>query len=301
MKTMKKIYFITVIAMLLLLVTPAVVKADSFQLNVTADKQNIQPGQTVTLTLSVSNINAGKSGINTLEGIIDYDTSIFEKITQGDFKSMNNWSITYNASERKVFAAILSEGVTTNQSIATITFKVKEKVKYTNTSITIKNVTSNNGSEFIRESNKKTTFEIGTKPEEPVIENTITNANTITNEITNTTTNEMKNETTNTVNNTNTLNNTATTNQTNSVSNSNSVNDNNTTTNSTNNTQNTNNVGGKNNTAKNTNQEQQDTTIKPGRLPQTGVKGYIIFTCVVTITGIAVAFISYLKYKKISE
>ena len=170
MKKHLKILFTIIILLLILL--PTQVQADSFQFNATANKSNVQPGETVTITLNVSDINAGELGINTLEAYLEYDSTIFEEVTQSDIQSLNNWAITYNEEETeykgKMLAVILQDGVTENQDIGTITLKVKNGVSYTNTTIKLKNIASNNGEELIAETDKAIPLEIGTKPlEEP--------------------------------------------------------------------------------------------------------------------------------------
>ena len=65
-----------------------------------------------------------------------------------------------------MLAVILQDGVTEDQNIGTITLKVKNGVSYTNTTITIKNIASNNGEELITETDKNILLEIGTKPQE---------------------------------------------------------------------------------------------------------------------------------------
>ena len=117
MKKHLKILFTIIILLLILL--PTQVQADSFKFNATANKNNVQPGETVTITLNVSDINAGELGINTVEAYLEYDSTIFEEVTQSDIESLNNWSITYNEEETeykgKMLAVILQDGVTEDQ------------------------------------------------------------------------------------------------------------------------------------------------------------------------------------------
>lgn len=167
MKKSCKILFIVLILMVLLL--PIQVKAASFKFTVTPSKTNVKPAETVELTLAISDIDAGEYGINTVEGILQYDTTIFEEITSTSFQSLNNWSITYNNEDTeykgKMLAVILQDGVKENQSIGKITFKVKPGVEYTKTTIKIKNIATNDGDAIINESDKQVTLEIGTKPQ----------------------------------------------------------------------------------------------------------------------------------------
>lgn len=170
---MKKITKILIIIfMISLMLFPTIVQANSFKLNVTADKTKLNAGDTVTVSLNLSDINVGELGINTIESIIDYDRNIFEEITSSSIQSLNNWSFTYNSEDTeqrgKLVAVIIASGVTEDQEIGKITFKVKNNVEYTNTKITLKDITSNNGQELIKDENKEVSFQIG---EEPIKDN----------------------------------------------------------------------------------------------------------------------------------
>lgn len=163
MKKVVKSLFIT--AILLVFLLPVTVKADSFNLNVKANKTSLKPGDTVEINLNLSNINAGELGINTLEAVLEYDSNVFEEVTQSSFSSLNNWSITYNNEDTeykgKFLAVIVVAGVKENQDIGKITLKVKSGAKDTNTTVKIKNITSNNGKQLIKENDKQVTFKVG--------------------------------------------------------------------------------------------------------------------------------------------
>ncbi len=185
------ILILTIIAILM----PTHVNANSFKLNATANKNTIKEGETVTITLKLSNIDVGTLGINTVEGMISYDTNIFEEITQASFTSLNNWSLTYNGEETeykgKILGVILASGVTEDQEIGKIKLKVKENVSFQETSIFIKNITTNDGEELIKDTDKEIKLKVGTKvKQEDNTNNTNNNNNTTGN------TNTEKNEST---------------------------------------------------------------------------------------------------------
>jgi len=175
MKKKLKILFIILILTIFLL--PVSVQANSFKLNVQANKTTVKPGETVEISLNLSDINAGELGINTVEGVIEYDNTIFEEITSSNIQSLNNWSITYNNEETeykgKFLAVIIQDGVTENQDIGKITFKVKNSAKNTNTSIKIKNILSNDGNTLIEETDKQVSFTIQANASSTVTEDQI--------------------------------------------------------------------------------------------------------------------------------
>lgn len=161
MRRTSKILFITFILLLLLTVT---VKADSFKFNVTANKTSLKPGDTVEINLNLSDIDAGDLGINTLEAVLEYDSDVFEEVTQSSLTSLNNWSLTYNSEDTenkgKFLAVIVTSGVKENQDIGKITLKVKNSAKTTDTTVRLKNVASNNGQTLIQETDKEITFKV---------------------------------------------------------------------------------------------------------------------------------------------
>lgn len=161
MKRTNKILLITFVLLLVLTIT---VKADSFKFNVTANKTSLKPGDTVEINLNISNIDAGDLGINTLEAVLEYDSNVFEEVTQSNLTSLNNWSLTYNSEDTenkgKFLAVIVASGVKENQDIGKITLKVKNSATDTNTTVRFKNVASNNGQTLIEETDKTINFKV---------------------------------------------------------------------------------------------------------------------------------------------
>lgn len=165
MKRVKKM--IISILMIIIFLIPGEVRADSFNLVVTANKTYVKAGEEVELTLKISNIDVKDPGINTVEGYLKYDNSIFEEVDTSSIESLNNWSITYNSEETeekgKFLGVIMANGVKEDQTIGKIKLKVKSGVKYTKTTITINGITSNNGEEEIKEEDKQIVLEVGTR------------------------------------------------------------------------------------------------------------------------------------------
>lgn len=150
----------------------------SFKFNVTANTSTLKPGDEVTITLGLSNINVGENGINTLQGVLSYDDAVFEKVTSSDISSQNNWTITYNDEETDrqgtFLAVILSGGVKETQTIGTIKLKVKENITAKSTQIKFTQITSSEGTTLVNETDKTISLSIQSG-------NTTGNTNTTTN------------------------------------------------------------------------------------------------------------------------
>lgn len=130
---MKNLFKITTIALFITLILMSTVEAASFVFSVKASATSIEAGNEVEIEFSISDIDAGTSGINTVEAILEYDKNIFEEVQSTDFTSLNNWSTTYNSTTGKLLIVTIAEGITTNQSIGKLKLKVKSDVTDTTT------------------------------------------------------------------------------------------------------------------------------------------------------------------------
>lgn len=174
-KTSKVI--LTLIAVLALGITS--VKAASFKFTAAPNATTAKPEDTITISLKLSDIDAGELGINTFSAKLSYDQDVFDSV---QVISKNNWSITYNnesgnESYGTLLAVLLSTGVKENQEIGEIKLRVKEGVKTQKSDITFTNVATNDGNEQINETNKTVTINVKAAEKNT---NTITNTNTTT-------------------------------------------------------------------------------------------------------------------------
>lgn len=100
--------------------------------------EELNMGDTVSVKIEVNEINQVE-GINVIQGKLEYDKDIFEKVENEDFKLSNNWSIAYNdentESEGKFILLNLAEGIKEDQEIGEVELKVKDNIKTTDTII----------------------------------------------------------------------------------------------------------------------------------------------------------------------
>lgn len=183
----KSLMVIGIIALIISTLAVTVNAADegSFNLTVTANKTELKPGDEVTITVGVSDINVGENGINTVEGKIEYNKNIFEEVKSSSIQSLNNWSTTYNDESSslngKFLSVNLSAGIKENTQLFKITFKVKQEVSNTtDAQIDFKNVASNDGTNIVNTSTKSVKLKINvasnnTTTETPNKDNTKTN------------------------------------------------------------------------------------------------------------------------------
>ena len=173
---MKKEKILITILTILIIVMSAIstvqaASTNTFKATLNANKTTIKVGEQVTITIKVSDINMGATGINTLEGTIGYDKNIFEEVKSSNIQSLNNWTTTFNDENStlngKFLAVNLSSGTKETTEIFNITFKVKSEIeKSTKTQITFKDITSNDGTDLVN---------VGTKSVEITVDSGKTN------------------------------------------------------------------------------------------------------------------------------
>ena len=131
----KKVKIILINLILLMIVFTTKVSAYSADVNLTTDSKLIEGGD-VEITLKLENIDATSSGISVIKGKITYDTDVFESYT---LETNNGWS-KENSTDTFIFEK--QEGVTTNEVVATIRFKVKSSISKESAQIQFSNITA---------------------------------------------------------------------------------------------------------------------------------------------------------------
>ena len=154
-----------VIAIFMLVTGVNAESGHTFKATVTPTESSIKPGGEVTISVNVSDINMGTNGINTVEGKIEYDKTIFEEVKSSSIQSFSNWTTTYNDESStlngKFLSVNLSSGVNENTKIFSVTFKAKKDIsKTTSTQIKFNEITSNDGTDLISAGSKSVNITI---------------------------------------------------------------------------------------------------------------------------------------------
>lgn len=198
---MKKIIsFVTIL--MVLCVSASVVNATTikgFTFTATPDNTEITAGESVTITITVGDIELGSNGMNTLEGQIGFDSNIFEALSEDDIVGQNNWSASINAEADNAkygtfFFNQTSSGVKEETVVGSITLKTKTTIQEdTPTVITITNIQSNDGIDLVPTEDEVITININAATGTPDPEvNEIPEMNIITNEVKDPTVNEAE-------------------------------------------------------------------------------------------------------------
>ena len=134
----KKAITIILTVILLLLTTTVYAANDSFKTALSANNSSVKRGENVILTISLSDIaiESGEKGIGAYTANLEFDSSVFEYVkTNGT----NNWEAPVYQAKKIVGNTADGKVVNTNQSIGTITFKVKEDATLGETTIKLTN------------------------------------------------------------------------------------------------------------------------------------------------------------------
>lgn len=200
----KKIGIILLTIIVLVIAAVPVMAADSYEVTLEVDKTQVKPGDTVTVTVSLSSMNVA-AGLGAFVGKLSYDADVFETIEQADFVGATGWgSVIYNpdggylAVERAA-----GDNVTEDTAVMVITLTVKADATIKSASIGLSEISCSNGEEDIAAANVNAVITV-TQNSAGNNNNTINN-NTVTGE--NTNQNGTSNQTTNNNVNQNTSNN----------------------------------------------------------------------------------------------
>ena len=201
----KKICFILLIMIIILSILAIQVNANSFTTTLTPDSSGVyESGSEVIITVSVSDLDVGDSGINAFSAYLSYDTDVFETLESDSVEGLNSWSSTYSTSSGQI-ALTKNSFVNDDEEIMQITLITKSDLDDGTTgTVSLSNIQASNSEDDIDSTTATATIEIGTKTTISVSTNTTNSTNTTD---TNTSTNSVS-ITANTTNTTNTTNST---------------------------------------------------------------------------------------------
>lgn len=140
---MKKKIASFIVFILITLITTTIFATITANTKLIASKSKVKPGETFTVKLNISNINAGRDGLISAKLNIDYDKNIFETLTNDNTKGLNGLSAIYNESSAGnilLVSMVSAEGIKSDSDFAEVTFKVKEGAEPKNSTITFRDI-----------------------------------------------------------------------------------------------------------------------------------------------------------------
>ena len=208
----KKLAIISLMLILVITSLVTTVNASSFSATLTPNKTTVPESNEFVVTVRISNLDVGTTGINIFEGVLSYSTQVFETLSDNSIEGNNGWQPTYNKENGKLM--LYKQGfLNEDADIVQITFKIKTGVTGKSGDIKLTDIQASNTGETITAAPISTKITIGSAPSGNEIGNNSnqpTNTNKAPNQIQqrNTNTNTSGNIVRNIVNNTNTNTNT---------------------------------------------------------------------------------------------
>lgn len=147
MKVKNKIIVLISLIFVVALIATNVYAQSSFNCIVSPNKTTLKAGDTIEIKISFKDIQMGAEGVNVLEGNIIYDQNIFETLNSDSFEGLTSWNATY--SNPKFIAVKLVTGITTDEDVVKVKFKVKENVELKDTQIIFQKLSSNDGENLV--------------------------------------------------------------------------------------------------------------------------------------------------------
>lgn len=150
---MKKTLVTFIITILILMAGITTVQGLSFGVKITPSSANVQKGDTVTLVLSVNNLDVGANGINTFLATLEYDQTVFNAVTADDVNALNRWDTpTYNPSNGKILTA-KGSFVNSESDVIEVKLTAKTTAKTGSTTVTFKDIEASNSQNDIKVAN----------------------------------------------------------------------------------------------------------------------------------------------------
>lgn len=146
---MKKVFVSLFTFIITIFIYMNCVNASSFEMKVNADKDIINPGETIVLTVGISNIEMDNEGIDLLLTNISYDNNVFENIDENDIKALGQWGgLLFNSNNNKL---IIERNIQTksDEEVFQISLKAKDNIEVESTKISIKQSQSTDGNKDI--------------------------------------------------------------------------------------------------------------------------------------------------------
>ena len=116
-------------------------------LGVSASSNQINQGDSVTVTVGASSINAGP-GIDGFEANLQYSTDMYETVSASDISATTGWTLNYNPDTKKI-TSYTTDGskITDSTTLFTINLKAKDPVGNASAYVTIANGMFSGGEE----------------------------------------------------------------------------------------------------------------------------------------------------------
>ena len=156
----RKLLVIALVIILVVALFINTVNAASFIATISSSKTTVAESAEFTVTVKISNIDAGANGINSISGVFSYDTSVFESITTSSISGLNDWKPTYFPDTGKVLL-LKTQFAKTDEDVLQVTLKTKAKTSGKSGVVSFKSIEASNSDTEIQAADVSTTITVG--------------------------------------------------------------------------------------------------------------------------------------------
>lgn len=144
MKSAKMRILVSVIIVCMILAISNISRAYSVNGSLSTSDRLI-PGENVSITFSISDINMaeGVGGISVSK--ISYDNNVFEQVTKTSFTASGDWEVAGYSTSSQVLTLKNDTKSQSNTTVVTLTLKVKEGATATSSVVKFENITATSG------------------------------------------------------------------------------------------------------------------------------------------------------------
>jgi len=159
---MKRKFVILLLIMILIISVLAVdASALSFTTAMTASSTRVEASTEFTITVKLSNLDVGDSGVNTFSAYISYDQDVFETLNDSNIDGLSGWAPAYAPGTGKV-ALQKRQFTKTDEEIMQITLKTKAGLaEGTQGEVKLTNIIAATSTDEISASPVSTTITVG--------------------------------------------------------------------------------------------------------------------------------------------
>ena len=150
MKKLKISIICLILISIIMLLQQPVKATESFQTQLTTNKQEIKKGEEIEIILTFKNFEDINKGINSYKATLDYNENVFEEVNVSNFESLNLWEEFLYNSKNHEFISIKKAGCNTEEDVLKFKLKAKENVNPEDTIIKVKDVVASEGKKDIK-------------------------------------------------------------------------------------------------------------------------------------------------------
>jgi len=112
----------------IVLISSIVLAQTSFNAELESNKEVLKPGDTVEVTLKLKEFSEHGTGINAIVMTLDYDKTIFNELTEDNFKALESWGKPTFNSEKGIILLLSNSFVNVEHDALKINLTVRDNI-----------------------------------------------------------------------------------------------------------------------------------------------------------------------------